>query len=69
MIIPGIIHPFLRFGRKITGSSYSGLKHKEAILDPDAIADAYWVLHQQPRNAWTFEMDLRPWVEDPAYIH
>lgn len=35
----------------------------DAILDPDHIADAYWWLHRQPRDAWTFELDLRPSVE------
>jgi len=35
----------------------------EALLEPDAIAEAYWQLHQQPRSAWTHELDLRPWVE------
>ena len=35
----------------------------DGILDPDHIADAYWWLHSQPRDAWTFELDLRPWVE------
>jgi short-subunit dehydrogenase len=39
------------------------LKDKEGILDPDAIADNYWHLHNQPKNAWTHEMDLRPWIE------
>jgi len=33
------------------------------ILAPDHIADAYWYLHTQPRDAWTFELDLRPWNE------
>lgn len=33
------------------------------ILDPDHIADAYWYLHTQPRDCWTFELDLRPWSE------
>lgn len=33
------------------------------IVNPDHIADAYWWLHQQPRDAWTFELDLRPSVE------
>lgn len=33
------------------------------ILDPDHIADAYWFLHAQPRDAWTHEIDLRPWSE------
>jgi NAD(P)-dependent dehydrogenase (short-subunit alcohol dehydrogenase family) len=39
------------------------LKDQQGILDPNAIADNYWHLHQQPRNAWTHEMDLRPWIE------
>jgi len=40
------------------------LKEREGILDPDAIAESYWQLHRQPRNAWTHEMDLRPWIEN-----
>lgn len=35
----------------------------DSMLDPDAIADAYLQLAAQPRNAWTHELDLRPWVE------
>lgn len=35
----------------------------DAVLNPDDIAEAYWQLHRQPRSAWTFEMDLRPWKE------
>ena len=39
------------------------LKERDGILSPDAIAEAYWQLHLQPRSAWTHEMDLRPWIE------
>jgi len=39
------------------------LKEQGGILDPDAIAEAYWQLHAQPRSAWTQELDLRPWLE------
>jgi len=39
------------------------LKDQDGILDPDHIADAYWMLHAQPRDAWTHELDLRPWME------
>jgi NAD(P)-dependent dehydrogenase (short-subunit alcohol dehydrogenase family) len=39
------------------------LKDRDGILDPDHIADAYWMLHCQPRDAWTHELDLRPWME------
>ncbi|MEP5765721.1 MAG: SDR family NAD(P)-dependent oxidoreductase [Halieaceae bacterium] len=35
----------------------------DGILDPDAIAANYLMLHRQPRNAWTQELDLRPWIE------
>ena len=39
------------------------LKERDGILNPEHIADAYWTLHQQPRDAWTHELDLRPWLE------
>jgi NAD(P)-dependent dehydrogenase (short-subunit alcohol dehydrogenase family) len=39
------------------------LKDRDGILSPDAIADNYWMLHQQHRSAWTHELDLRPWME------
>ena len=38
-------------------------KERDGILDPDHIAENYWYLHGQPRDAWTFEIDLRPWIE------
>ena len=48
--------------REIFPERYA-LKDRDGILDPDAIAESYWQLHSQPRNAWTHEMDLRPWIE------
>jgi NAD(P)-dependent dehydrogenase (short-subunit alcohol dehydrogenase family) len=39
------------------------LKAEDGILDPAHIAENYWFLHNQPRDAWTFELDLRPWSE------
>ena len=39
------------------------LKDQDGILNPEHIADNYWYLHTQPRDAWTFELDLRPWIE------
>lgn len=38
-------------------------KEHDGILNPGHIADAYWNLHAQPRDAWTHELDLRPWTE------
>ena len=39
------------------------LKEQGGILSPDHIADMYAMLHSQPRDAWTHELDLRPWME------
>jgi NAD(P)-dependent dehydrogenase (short-subunit alcohol dehydrogenase family) len=35
----------------------------DSMLDPDAIALNYWNVLQQPRNAWSSELEVRPWVE------
>ncbi|WP_444815028.1 SDR family oxidoreductase [Variovorax brevis] len=39
------------------------LKSQDGILNPEHIADTYAMLHRQPRDAWTHELDLRPWSE------
>ncbi|MEK7265041.1 MAG: SDR family NAD(P)-dependent oxidoreductase [Pseudomonadota bacterium] len=36
---------------------------EDTLMTPASIANAYWALHQQSRDAWTFEMDLRPYRE------
>jgi len=38
-------------------------KEQDGILNPVHIAENYWHLSQQPRDAWTYELDLRPWME------
>ena len=35
----------------------------DSLLDPDAIAKAYLDVHNQNRSAWTWELELRPWLE------
>ena len=35
----------------------------DGLLAPDDIADTYWFLHNQKRSAWTFELDIRPYLE------
>lgn len=35
----------------------------DSMLHPDAIAETYWNVATQPRSAWTWEVELRPWVE------
>jgi NAD(P)-dependent dehydrogenase (short-subunit alcohol dehydrogenase family) len=47
----------------IDGAVRNGADANDAQLDPDAIAAAYWNVVQQPRSAWTWEIELRPWVE------
>ena len=39
------------------------LKAQQGILDPEHIAEAYWRIHDQPRDAWSHEVELRPWLE------
>ncbi|MBN3906785.1 MAG: SDR family NAD(P)-dependent oxidoreductase [Nostoc sp. NMS1] len=36
----------------------------DSTLDPDAIAQTYLSILRQPRSAWTYEVELRPWVEN-----
>lgn len=57
VIVDGMIEAEHRAGRK------RGENAPDALLDPNAIADAYWQVHRQPRSAWTHELDLRPWSE------
>ena len=44
------------------GSDDPRLK-EDNLLDPDAIAESYLHTHRQHRSSWSWEMELRPWVE------
>ena len=35
----------------------------DRLMRPHSVAEAYWALYEQPRDAWTFEMDIRPFGE------
>lgn len=50
------------FIREMFPQAYA-LKDQGGILSPDHIAEMYWMLHRQPRDTWTHELDLRPWIE------
>jgi len=39
------------------------LDNPDLLMPPAAVASAYWQLYQQPRTAWTFEMEIRPFAE------
>jgi len=46
-----------------TMPDFAATKGEDGLIDPKSIADMYFWLHEQPRNAWTFELDLRPYKE------
>jgi len=45
------------------GPESERLSRPDRLMRPESIAATYWHLHQQPRDAWTFEIDLRPSAE------
>jgi NAD(P)-dependent dehydrogenase (short-subunit alcohol dehydrogenase family) len=51
------------FTRERAPDRYESRKAADGILNPESIAENYWNLHCQPRDAWTHEIDLRPWSE------
>ena len=40
-----------------------GGREPAGLMRPEAVANAYWALYQQPNDAWTFEQDIRPFAE------
>lgn len=56
-IIDGMVRDAVR-GRIETANDPA-----DSLMDPDAIADAYLAVFEQPRSAWTSEIELRPWAE------
>ena len=49
--------------RPTTAVEHGRAPDGDDMLEPAAIAEAYYQLYLQPRSAWTMEMDLRPWAE------
>ena len=35
----------------------------DTLMNPDSVAEAYWYLYNQKRDAWSFELDVRPYAE------
>jgi len=48
---------------KARGAEVAANLAPDTLMNPTSIAETYWHLHQQPRDAWTHEMDLRPYGE------
>ena len=60
VVIDGVIDT--EFIRSNVPERYA-LKSEGGILELAHIAENYWHLHTKPRDAWTFELDLRPCME------
>ena len=64
---PNFSHPghfVIDGGIQKSNDPRSELRYKEGLLDPDSIAESYLHVFDQKRNAWTWEMELRPWIEN-----
>ncbi|HYS48942.1 MAG TPA: SDR family oxidoreductase, partial [Xanthobacteraceae bacterium] len=48
--------------RQRSGAALERLE-PDRLMRPESVADAYWQLYRQPRDAWTFELDMRPYRE------
>lgn len=48
---------------KTSGDPRASERGPDGMLHPDAIAQSYLDIHRQPRSAWSWELELRPWVE------
>jgi NAD(P)-dependent dehydrogenase (short-subunit alcohol dehydrogenase family) len=54
---------FIIDGAVRSASRPNPVERPDSTLSPEGIAQTYWSVLQQPRNAWSFEVDVRPWVE------
>ena len=61
IIDAGVDTAFVRERREQRGLRGAG--EPDELMNPKSIAEAYWLLHQQSRDGWTFELDLRPYRE------
>lgn len=49
--------------RQYLGDRYDPTK----LANPDDIAETYWTVHEQPKSAWSNEIDIRPYTEEWTY--
>ena len=59
-----VAHFVIDGGIQRSNDPQSELTLKEGLLNPDCIAETYLHVFDQKRNAWTWEMELRPWIEN-----
>jgi len=63
IIDAGVDTEFVRERFKDRGIDAEALP-PDTLMNPESIAEAYWMLHRQSKDAWTHEMDLRPFAEN-----
>jgi len=64
IIDAGVDTAFVRERIKQRGGEEALAKlEADQLMNPESVANAYWYLHTQTRDAWTFELDLRPYRE------
>src|SRR5262249_663075 len=49
--------------RRIKALGPNGLAEPDLLMPPAPVAASYWQLYQQPKSAWTFELEIRPFGE------
>jgi hypothetical protein len=60
VVIDGVVNGDIVRGRF---ADYLEALGDDGALEPQAIAQAFWALHQQHPSAWSHELDLRPYKE------
>jgi NAD(P)-dependent dehydrogenase (short-subunit alcohol dehydrogenase family) len=58
-----VAHFVIDGGIRQPGDARAAQRGEDGLLEPDAIARTYLQIHDQPRSAWTWEVELRPWTE------
>lgn len=59
-----VAHFVIDGGIRQANDPRAGQRGTDGLLEPDAIAETYLHIHRQHRSAWTWEVELRPWVEN-----
>src|SRR6201996_1964521 len=49
--------------RRVEAFGPDALDNPDLLMPPSSVAEAYWQLYQQPKSAWTFELEIRPFGE------
>jgi NAD(P)-dependent dehydrogenase (short-subunit alcohol dehydrogenase family) len=64
IIDAGVDTEFVRERIKARGGEAAAAAiEPDQLMNPESVANAYWYLHNQSRDGWTFELDLRPYAE------